>query len=126
MSQDSKLSRREFFERAAVIGAAATSAGAFLTACDSGGSGSGTSASGSQKKKTGGELNCNPDDLPKNQKKVRESLKYVDHTPKPDKKCKNCNLYEKPDKPGTCGGCTSVPGPIHPDGYCTAYQPIKG
>jgi hypothetical protein len=128
MSEQHTLSRRQFFERAALLGAAVSSTGALLSACDSSGSGgSGTSKSGqSGSGNKGAELNCNPDDLSDSKKKTRKALKYVDKSPKPDKLCKNCSLYEKPDKPGTCGGCTSVPGPIHPDGYCTAYQPQKG
>jgi hypothetical protein len=51
--------------------------------------------------------------------KLRETVKYTDHSPEPAKKCSNCLQY-KPAPEG-CGGCNVVKGTIHPDGYCTLW-----
>lgn len=55
---------------------------------------------------------------------LRKSLKYTDTSPDPQKLCKNCALYVPPAKPNTCGGCTLIKGPIHPDGWCSAWVPM--
>lgn len=99
------LSRRDFLERAALIGVASAGVG-LLGACTSGG---------------GGALTCTdttglaPADV-----QMRETLQYVDASPEANKNCLNCQLYT-PAAEGECGGCTVVKGPIHPLGYCTSW-----
>ncbi len=131
MSEDDKLDRREFLQRAGMIGAAVVGGSQFLSACDKGGGGSQKGQSGSGGQQGGGEgageLDCtDTSGLSESEIKTRESLKYVDETPKPDKTCDNCRLYEKPESEGKCGGCTVVPGPVHPKGYCNSWQKMKG
>ena len=124
---DEKLNRRQFFERAAMLGAVAAGAGSLLAACQKKGgeAGGGEAGGGAQAEgggAAGGELSCNDTaGLEQQQIKVRESLNYTDSTPKPGKTCDNCQLYKPPAEQGTCGGCQTVPGPIHPKGYCTAW-----
>lgn len=124
---EQKLNRREFFERAAMLGAVAAGAGTFLAACQKGGDaesggGGGTQAEGGAGGAGGGELTCtDTTGLNEQQIKLRESLNYVDNSPQPQKLCEGCKLYTKPKEAGSCGGCTTVPGPIHPKGYCTAW-----
>lgn len=110
------------------MGAVAAGAGSFLAACkpqDGGEAKGGGEAAGGEAKggeAAGGELSCTDTaGLSEQQIKVRESLNYVDETPKPEQLCSNCQLYKEPEKPGTCGGCQTVPGPIHPDGWCSAW-----
>lgn len=126
---DKKLNRREFLVRAGMLGAAATGVGMYA-GCDKGGSGGqksggnkgGGGSKGGGKGGGGGELSCtDTSGLSESEIKTREQLKYVDKSDKPDKDCANCQLYQPPEKEGECGGCQSVPGPIHPDGYCTAW-----
>lgn len=128
---DEKVSRRDFFKRAAIIGASVAGAGAVLSACkknggdakgqDKGGSGGGEASKSADK--GNGELTCtDTSGLTDAEKKTRESLKYVDKSPKPDKNCANCKLYTEPEQEGECGGCTVMAGPIHPDGYCISWQ----
>ena len=130
MSEE-KLNRRDFFRRAAVVGASVAGAGMLLSACEKGGDAKGggkADKSGADKKakggdKGGGELTCtDTSGLTDAEKKTRESLKYVDKSPKPDKNCLNCKLYTQPKEEGGCGGCTVVAGPIHPKGYCISWQ----
>ena len=130
---DDKLNRREFFQRAAVLGAVAAGAGSFLSACKKGGDGGAQGGAKAEKGATAekgggggaggaGDLSCtDTSGLSDQQIKVRESLKYVDSSPKPAQTCDNCQLYKEPEKAGTCGGCQTVPGPIHPKGWCTAW-----
>jgi hypothetical protein len=125
---EQKLNRREFFERAAMLGAVAAGAGSFLAACQKQG-GNGAEAeggAGAQKAEgggaKGGELSCTDTaGLSEQQIKVRESLNYVDKSPKPEQLCENCQLYKEAPSAGECGGCQTVPGPIHPKGWCTAW-----
>ena len=53
---------------------------------------------------------------------TRNSLAYVDASPHgAAKNCTNCQFYEAAPSAGQCGGCTIVPGPIHPEGYCNSW-----
>lgn len=100
------LSRRAFLERAAVLGAVAGVGGALAAGCTSGGGGGGfecTDTSG----------------LSEADAATRTSLSYVDASPEAGKNCLNCQLYT--GGADACGSCTVVKGPIHPQGYCTAW-----
>ncbi len=63
----------------------------------------------------------------KRRKQLADQLKYTEETPNPDQYCSNCSLWVPPEEADTgsnpegCGGCTLIPGPIHPDGYCTSW-----
>lgn len=52
---------------------------------------------------------------------TRKSLQYVDDSPHAEKRCNNCKFFEPPAAGKQCGGCQVVPGPIHPQGYSTAW-----
>lgn len=120
---EGQLNRREFFKRAAVLGALAAGGVTMLSACDKGGEAGGGKAAAPEAKGGGGggELSCtDTTGLEPAQISVRESLNYVDKTEKADQDCANCVLY-KPAAEGECGGCATVPGPIHPKGWCSAW-----
>lgn len=129
--EDEKLDRREFLRRAGYAGLITVGVGQVGAACDKGGSGGGGSESSGGSEKSGGskkgggggdELSCtDTSGLSEDEINLREKHGYVDKTEKPDQRCDNCNLYQKPDKEGTCGGCTLVPGPIHPKGWCEQW-----
>jgi len=132
MSKDEKFSRRDFLWRAGLIGAAAAGGSQFLAACEKGGGseksgGAGSEKSGGSKEaakadKGGEEFSCtDTSGLSESAKKMREQQKYVDKSPKPDKNCENCQLYQPAEKEGECGGCASLKGPIHPKGYCNLW-----
>ncbi|MFP4597044.1 MAG: high-potential iron-sulfur protein [Persicimonas sp.] len=123
---DQKLNRRDFFKRAAVLGAVAAGAGTFLSACEKPQNGEQAPADQQEQEQAAGgeagDLNCEDTaGLDEAQIKTRESLNYTDESPEADQTCDNCQLYKEPEEAGTCGGCTTVPGPIHPKGWCTAW-----
>lgn len=127
---DHKLDRRQFLINAGCAGLFAAGAAGFATGCkkggDQGGGGGSESSSQGQKQadKGGGSggLDCtDTSGLKDSEIKTRESLNYTDDSPKADKNCANCQLYQPAEQEGSCGGCQSVPGPIHPEGYCTAW-----
>lgn len=137
MSEEEKLSRREFLWRAGMIGAVAAGGSQFLAACEKGGGGSekpggaGAEKSAGQEKakaeKGGGEFSCtDTSGLSESAIKMREQQEYVDKSPNEDKNCSNCQLYQPAEKEGTCGGCASLKGPIHPDGYCNLWVKKAG
>jgi hypothetical protein len=133
---DGTLNRREFFQRAAVLGAMAAGAGSLLAACKKGNGGAGTSGGDGNQAGGGGggggggagganqageALSCmDTTNLTPAQIKVRKSLNYTDESPKPEQLCSNCQHF-KPAGGGGCGGCAVVPGPIHPDGWCSTW-----
>ncbi|MFB6374371.1 MAG: high-potential iron-sulfur protein [Bradymonadaceae bacterium] len=129
MSDDDKLDRRQFLVRAGYAGLFAAGATSVAAGCKKGGGKSGSEGGGGsesqqQPDKGGGsaKLDCtDTSGLKNSEKKTRKSLKYTDSSPKDDKSCSNCQLFQPPKEDGSCGSCQSVPGPIHPDGYCTAW-----
>lgn len=117
------LNRRDFFKRAAILGALAAGGASVLAACDNKDAGGGAAKAPEAKAGAGAgdELNCmSTEGLEPAQISVRESLAYVDKTEKPDQDCTNC-MHWKPEGDDECGGCAIVPGPIHPKGWCTGW-----
>lgn len=111
---EKKLDRRQFFERALLIGASTFGAGAFLAACKSEAKSGGGAGS-----KAPAAVDCTDlSALSEQEKKTREALKYVNNTPEPAKNCANCKLFVSQPP---CNKCTAVPGPIAAGGYCTAW-----
>lgn len=64
---------------------------------------------------------CPTDDLSDQQQQARDALQYTDSTPQEGQYCDNCAYWEPAGDPQECGGCSIVPGPIHPKGWCTAW-----
>lgn len=106
-----KLNRRDFLERAAVLGAG-ISAGALLVACKGGG---------------GSALSCTDTaGMSEADISTRTSMAYVDVSTVAGKSCSNCALYTAAAAEGECGGCTVVKGPINPAGYCNVWAEAQG
>lgn len=72
----------------------------------------------------GGEeaLSCNDvSGLSAAEQATRTSTEYVDASPHGvSKQCLNCNFKQNLTATA-CGGCTVVPGPVHPNGYCNLW-----
>ena len=99
------LSRRDFIERAAVLGIASAGLGAFVGACTSGG---GTLTCTD----TTGLADAGPAG-PSGASVRRRLARGGEELPQ-------LPAYT-PAAEGECGGCTVVKGPIHPQGYCTSW-----
>ncbi len=52
---------------------------------------------------------------------VRTALAYVDISTEPGKVCNGCQQFIPAPKPGTCGTCKVVKGPINPNGNCKSF-----
>ena len=126
MSNNEKVTRKNFLKHLSLTGIATLGAGSLLTACGGGGD---SQESASQSQSDGGDQAASNDPcsdtsgLTEQQKQTREQFDYVAETPNPEKRCDNCALWVKPEGDNPCGGCTLVQGPIHPAGYCTAWAP---
>ncbi len=121
-TQDEKLSRRQFFERAMILGAAAAGVGA-LVACDSPKRSDGAAPAEGDKKAEAPAAGPVCDDqagVDAAMKANRDTFKYVTQAADPAKPCDACQLF-KIGSP--CGTCTVVKGPIAPKGGCTAWAP---
>ncbi|MFP5350231.1 MAG: high-potential iron-sulfur protein [Gammaproteobacteria bacterium] len=54
--------------------------------------------------------------------KLRRELKYVDRAPNPAHTCGSCNhIQPAPGSNDPCKRCSVVPGPVHLDGWCSAW-----
>lgn len=135
------LNRRDFFKRAALLGAAVGASGLALSACTTahgaGKDGASSETIGKEPaapaqtgevkgeasiKKDAAQLDCtDTTGLSSAEIKVRESLEYVDKTPKPEQDCANCQHWKEPPSDGACGGCVVMPGPVHPKGWCNIW-----
>ncbi len=51
----------------------------------------------------------------------RITFQYTDQSAEQEKNCGNCVLFVEPESGTECGGCLSIQGPIHPEGYCTIW-----
>jgi High potential iron-sulfur protein len=68
----------------------------------------------------GGALDCsNAPGLTAEQRTMRQSLAYVEHSPNPSQRCETCNFYT--GTPTACGGCNLNMGNVNPQGYCSSY-----
>jgi hypothetical protein len=106
-NEDTKLiTRRQLLRRTLAAGAAVAGAG-YLIGCDS----------------KDDELSCDDaSGLSADEQQRRTALQYTDNSPKPDQHCDDCQFYEDRGA-GQCGGCTIMPGPVHPKGWCASYAP---
>lgn len=112
--RDDLITRRELLRRSAFFGAAVVGGGALLSA-------SGCQDDGGEEKLTCADTSG----LEQGQIQTRKSLKYTDSTPNEDQNCANCNFF-KAGGQNQCGTCTVVPGPIHPDGWCSSWAAKQG
>lgn len=114
MAEQKKLDRRQFFERALIIGAASIGAGTFLSACK------GENKGGGAKTPPADKIDCTDvSALTEQEKGIRTALKYVDKSPEAAKNCANCQLFVKK---APCNSCTAVAGPIAEQGWCSAWS----
>jgi hypothetical protein len=54
-------------------------------------------------------------------KATRTTLQYNDRSPEKYRHCAVCTYWQAPKDVAQCGGCQLVKGPIHPNGFCTAF-----
>ena len=64
---------------------------------------------------------CPPSQLSPEDTNLRQTLKYTDRSPDPNKLCNGCQHY-LPNTDADCGGCKLMKGAIHPAGYCTVFS----
>jgi hypothetical protein len=57
-----------------------------------------------------------PDDVA-----ARNAVTYMDRARDKTKTCETCVQFVAPKADGACASCKVLKGPIHPDGYCSAY-----
>ncbi len=124
---DNKLDRRQFLERAALLGAAAIGAGSLLSACDPPEADNGAAADDTATGDTVDDFSCNDSDalagLSDDEIARREGHEYVDDSPEEGEYCHNCLHWEDPAAGENCGGCAMIPGPFHPEGWCNIWAP---
>ena len=95
------MNRRDFIVRLTVL----TAAPSALIACSGGEEG----------------LHCTDvSQLSGAQVQTRSSNIYIDHSTRPQN-CGQCTFYQA-GAANACGGCTVVPGPINPAGYCNLFS----
>jgi hypothetical protein len=119
---DKNISRKAFLKNLSILGVATIGGSALLNSC--GGEEKKTAAPKKEEPKAVADASDPCSDLSgltEADLKMRENLKYVAKTPDPAKPCTACNFWVAPAEGATCGGCTLIKGPIHPDGYCASF-----
>ena len=125
MTEDHRLSRRNFIQRIGLLGAA----GAVLAGCGGGDEadpemGDGAVTDDDLSAATNAETCDDLTGLTEAEIQARrETFQYVDESPNPEQLCDNCQFWLPAENDGFCGGCTIVKGPIHPDGWCISWAP---
>ena len=108
-----RLDRRRFFERALALGVAALGTGAVLTGCDK------DRGAVSSQNKPAARVDCaDVSGLSDSELGTRKALQYVEQSAKPGQQCNNCKLFLEKEP---CDGCSALPGPVQPEGWCTAW-----
>ncbi len=129
MSDKKLLNRRQFLQRAALLGAATVGAGTILAGCEPA-----DPQVDDQADPAEGPEGAAPDDFSCDDQEAlaglsddeitrRENHEYTDQTETPDQTCDNCLHWEEPTAGENCGGCAVLPGPFHPDGWCNLWAP---
>lgn len=129
MKDDKMLSRRLFLQRISFAGVAGIGAGMLAAGCGGGEEApaeeippAGETAPPTAAQQEYGMTECGDlSALTPEEMQQRVALNYVDRTPIPEKQCQNCQLYIVPEGGGPCGGCQILKGPVHQEGYCTAW-----
>jgi len=127
----STVSRRRFLQKIGALGLLGAGAGTLLSACGGSDDGASSNSTAESTTSSSGSLSCNDvSDLSASEIERRNAqitaLNYVEETPNPEQNCANCLFYQAPSGGSECGGCTLFPGPVHPNGYCTTWQPQAG
>ena len=124
MSDKKILNRRQFLERAAMLGALSLGAGALLTTgCDS----PAPAGDGPAPEPADEGFSCNDEaaleGLSETDLGRRESHQYTDQSTTEGQYCDNCIHWQEPAAGENCGGCNVLPGPYHPQGWCNIWAP---
>lgn len=116
------ISRKEFFQKCALMGLAVTGGASLLAACGGGESGSSgtaqktTAQTGGAADPCGDTTGLNDTDL-----QMRSNLKYVAKSAEEGKNCANCKFYLADQHGESCGGCQLFKGPVSPEGNCSSW-----
>ncbi|MCA9507854.1 MAG: high-potential iron-sulfur protein [Myxococcales bacterium] len=120
--KDQKFPRRKFLnllKGATVFSAGLALVPTFLSACKR--NQSKATDKNEQINAKNDTITCQTINMSDEQKARRKNLRYTDNTPIKTRTCDNCKLYTLPTSASECGGCTVVPGPIHPKGWCSSW-----
>jgi len=116
------ISRKEFLQRCALVGAAVVGGGSLLAGC---GGGDKTDSGGSSQQSTAqttttGDPCADTTGLTETDLQMRTTLKYVAESTEAGKNCLNCKFYQVVEG-SECGGCQLFKGPVHPKGNCSSW-----
>lgn len=118
------ITRRNFLVRLSAATGLTVGAGAVLSACGGGDSGSAPAAEAPAAAEPMAEGCMDVSGLTDAEVQLRNSLQYVDVTPDETKRCDNCALFVVPESGDGCGTCTLIKGPIAAAGYCSSWAPM--
>lgn len=115
----SDLSRRQFLQRFAAVGALGIGTGSLLSACGGGETAPQGAAPGTPAATAGACADLTG--LTEQEVAMRTQLQYVEVGTDPAKHCVGCALWVAPAAGAACGGCTLIKGPIAPEGHCISW-----
>jgi hypothetical protein len=114
------ISRKQFLQRCALMGAAVVGGGSLLAGCGGGGD-KGESGTQTAERTTAADPCGDTSGLSDAELQMRVTLKYVAHSTEEGKHCSNCKFFQPDQYSEPCGGCQLLKGPVNPDGYCTSW-----
>ncbi len=118
------ITRRNFLVRLSAATGLSIGAGAFLSACGGGDSGSAPEAEAPAAAEPVATGCTDVSGLTDAEAQLRTSLQYVDESPDAEKTCENCALFVAAESGESCGTCTLIKGPISAGGYCSSWAPM--
>jgi hypothetical protein len=129
-----KMTRKEFFQKLVLLGITAAGGGALLSSCGKKEEPKTTTqrstpppARESQTAQKAQDPCSDVSGLTQAELTMRkDTLKYVTHSPDPNKVCDNCKFWQPGEVGAPCGACTLIKGPIAPKGYCTSWFAKEG
>jgi hypothetical protein len=117
-----RISRKEFLQRFALMGAAVVGGGALLQGCGGGDKGeSGGTQQTATQTTTAADPCSDTTGLTETDLQMRSNLKYVAASTEEGKHCSNCKFFQPDQYSEECGGCQLFKGPVNPAGYCSSW-----
>lgn len=126
--------RRAFLRRLASAGAASAVLPLFLASCRSDEEARREASAGLESSTTPGQpsdaqvvraAECEGyDALTQQELSLRESLGYIDDSPREDAYCGNCRFFQRPEGGSPCGGCQLLAGPVASGGFCKSWVAV--
>lgn len=116
-----RISRKEFLQRCALLGAAVVGGGSLVQGCGGGDKGESDGSQQTASQTSAADPCGDTTGLTETDIQMRTNLKYVAVSAEEGKNCANCKFFLADQYSEECGGCQLFKGPVHPKGNCSSW-----